>query len=105
MTWHCSSIPEDLHRFARNLQHLLTEMFLLLFLNNFTTETITKTIFRAIAANFLQICVNLQNYWNNVMSNDGLIIEYMDLSHIHLAIKRQKGDFIMIQINFQRLSF
>ena len=39
------------------------------------------------------------------MSDDGLIIEYMDLSHIHLAIKRQKGDFIMIQINFQRLSF
>ena len=23
---------------------------------------------------------------NNVMSNDGLIIEYMDLSHIHLAV-------------------
>jgi hypothetical protein len=30
---------------------------------------------RANAANFLQICVNLQKYWNNVMSNDGLIIE------------------------------
>ena len=37
------------------------------------------------AAHFLQICVNLQNYWN--MSIDGgLIIEYMDLSHIHLAV-------------------
>jgi hypothetical protein len=40
----------------------------------------TKTILRANAANFLQICVNLQKYWKNVMSNDGMIIEYMDLS-------------------------
>ena len=41
---------------------------------------------RANAANFLQIWVNLQKYWNNVMSTDGLILEYMDLSHIHLAV-------------------
>ena len=39
-------------------------------MNNFTTETITKTILRANAANFLQICANLQKYWNNAMSND-----------------------------------
>ena len=36
-------------------------------------ETITKTILRPYAANFLQICVNFQKYWNNAMSNDGLI--------------------------------
>ena len=88
LTWHCSSISEDLHRFARNLQHLLAKLFLLLFLNNFTTETITKTILRSYAANFLQICANLQKSWNNMMSNDGLIIENMDLSHIHLAVSR-----------------
>ena len=34
----------------------------------------------------MQICVNFQKYWNNAMSNDGLIIENMDLSHIHLAV-------------------
>ena len=49
------------------------------------SETIRKTILRSYAANFLQICVNLQKYWNNTMSKDGLIIENMDLSHIHLA--------------------
>ena len=28
-----------------------------------------------------------------MMSNDGLIIEYMDLSHIHLAVRKcQKGN-------------
>ena len=32
LTWHCPTISEDLHRFARNLQHLLAKMFLLLFL-------------------------------------------------------------------------
>ena len=63
LTWHCSTISEDLHRFARNLQHLSANLFLLLFLNNFTTETIRKTILGANAANFLQICVNLQKYW------------------------------------------
>ena len=51
-------------------------------------ETITKTILRSYAANFLQICVNFQKYWNNAMSNDDLIIENMDLSHIHLAVTR-----------------
>ena len=71
-------------RFARNLLHLLTKLFLFLWWN--CSETITKTILRANAANFLQICVNLQKYWNNVMSNYGLNIGYMDLSHIHLAV-------------------
>jgi hypothetical protein len=45
-----------------------------------------KTILRADAANFLKICANLQKYWNNAMSNDGLIKEYMDLSSINLAV-------------------
>ena len=34
----------------------------------------------------LQICVNFQKSWNKMMSNHGLIIENMDLSHIHLAV-------------------
>ena len=41
----------------------------------------TKTILRLYAANVLQICVNLQKYWNNAMSNDGLSIEIIDQSH------------------------
>ena len=88
LTWHCSSISEDLHRFARYLQHLLPKLFLLLILNNFklTTPRNDNQNNFAFVANFLQICVNFQKYWNNVMSNDGLIIEFMDLSHIHLAV-------------------
>ena len=50
-------------------------------LNNFTTETITKTILRANPANFLQICTNLKKYWNIAMSNDGSNIEIIDQSH------------------------
>ena len=82
LTWHCSSISEDLHRFARNLQHMNAKLFLLLFLNNFkqaTPRNNNKT-------NFLQICVNFQKYWNNAMSNDSLIIENTDLSRIQLAV-------------------
>ena len=71
LTLNCSSISEDLHRFARNLQHLLAKLFLLLFLNNFTTETITKTILRA----------NLQKYGSNPMSYDGSSIEIINQSH------------------------
>ena len=41
---------------------------------------------RLYAVNFLQICVNFHKYWNNAMSNYGLIIENIDLSHIHLAV-------------------
>ena len=81
LTQHCSSISKDLHRFARNLQHLLAKLFLLLLLNNFTTETITKTLLRANATNILQICANLQKQWNNAMSNDGSSIEIIDQSH------------------------
>ena len=39
LTWHLSSISEDLHRFARRLQHLSAKLFLLLFLNNFRHAT------------------------------------------------------------------
>ena len=45
LTWHCSSISEDLHRFTRNLQHLLTKLFLLLFLWYNCSETIKKKQF------------------------------------------------------------
>ena len=36
----------------------------------------------------VQICANLHKSWNNTMSNDGSIIENMDLFHIHLAVLR-----------------
>ena len=74
MTWHCSSIFENLHRFARNLQHKNAKLFLLLFL-------ITQTILCSCAANFSQICVNGQKYWNNALSNDGLSFEMIYMSH------------------------
>ena len=34
----------------------------------------------------MQICANLHKTWNNTMLNDDLIIQNMDLSHIHLAV-------------------
>ena len=49
-------------------------------------ETITKTILRSYTGNFVQICVDFQKYWNNAVSNDGFIIENMELSHIDLAV-------------------
>ena len=106
------SISEDLHRFAKNLQHLNAKLFLLLFLNNFkhaTPRNNNQTILCSYAANFLQICVRFQNYWTNAMSKDGLIIENMDLSHIHLAVptlssERQKLDTILVQKSFKNLS-
>ena len=39
LTWHCSSISDNLHRFARNLQHINTNLFLLLLLNNLKRAT------------------------------------------------------------------
>jgi hypothetical protein len=60
---------------CKKFEVTFAKLFLLLFLSNFTIETITKTILRANAANFLQICANVQKYWNNAMSNDGSSIE------------------------------
>ena len=81
LTWHCSSIYEDLHRFTQICPYMIIKLFLLLFLNSFRPSTLTKTILRSDAANFLQICANLQKYWNNAMSNYGLSIEIIDQSH------------------------
>ena len=39
LTWHCSSISEDVYRFARHLLHMNIKLFLLLFLNNFKCAT------------------------------------------------------------------
>ena len=64
--WHFSSISEDLHRFARNLQHLSAKLFLLLFLNNFVLICCKSS------------CANLHKYWNNAMTNDGSSIEIID---------------------------
>ena len=62
LTRHCSSVHEDLHRYARKIVFVIVSCL-----------KITK------------ICANLHKPRNNVMSNDDLIKENMDLSHIHLA--------------------
>ena len=84
MTSYCFRISEDLHRFARNLQHMSAKLFLLLFLNNFRRATCK--IVQEQKQFCAQICANLYKSWNNMMSNDGLIIENMNLSLIHLAV-------------------
>ena len=95
LTWYCSSISEDLHRFARNLQHLLPKLFLLLFLNyrNNKKKTILWAKRNNSKNNFASKCckflANLQKSWNNMMSNNGLIIENINLTHIHLAVNNQ----------------
>ena len=76
LTWHCSSIYEDLHRYARKIVFVIVEC-LKLFRNNNKNNCASISV---------QICANLHKSWNNTMSNDGLIIETMDLSHIHLAV-------------------
>ena len=38
-------------------------------------------VFEQFCSHMLQICANLYKYWNNAMSNDGLIIEIIDESH------------------------
>ena len=43
LTWHCSSISEDLHRFQQICTDVITKLFLLLFLNSFRRQKI-KTI-------------------------------------------------------------
>ena len=91
LTWHCFSISKDLHRFARNLQHMNKKLFLLLFLNNFKRETPRNNN----KNNFLQICVNFHKYWNNAMSNDGLIIENMDLPTLIVQDKTLLYNFKM----------
>ena len=78
MTSYCFRIYEDLHRFEHKF------VFVKIVSEQDCSEIIT--ILRSYAANFLQICANLQKSWNNMMSNDGLIIEYMDLSNIHLVV-------------------
>ena len=54
LTWHCSSISEDLRRFARNLQYMKAKV--LLFLNNFRTtspKNSNKYYFAFICCKFL----------------------------------------------------
>ena len=40
-----------------------------------------------LARTWVQISANFHKSWNSSMSNDGLIIENMDLPHIHLAVQ------------------
>ena len=60
-----------------NLQEICSicsqNCFCYCFCSKIVQKQYTKTI--------LQICVNLQKYWNNVMSIDGSSIEIIDQSH------------------------
>ena len=63
--------------FKFNLQHMNSKLFFWLFMNNFKHTTHRNNnknnsafICCKLFANFLQICVNLQKYWNNAMSNN-----------------------------------
>ena len=98
MFWH--GIAMGFTKICENLQHMTAELFLLLFQNNFITETITKTILRASTANFLQICANLQKYWNIAMSNDGSSIKIIDQSHGDWAVKINIKNLIGISRGF-----
>ena len=71
LTWHCSSINKDLHRCDHKTVFVIVAR-LKLFGND------NKNNFVIIS---VQICANLHIYWNNAMSNDGLIIEIIDQSH------------------------
>ena len=79
---------QDFWRFARNLQHLLTKLFLLFWtilglqLTNFFRNN-NKNNFALICCKFL---ANLQKYWNNAMSNHSLILANMDLFATYLAV-------------------
>ena len=71
---------------------ICTDLFLLLFLNN--CAQLAKLFKNNNKNNFalksVQICANLHKSWNNMMSNGNLIIENMDLSRIHLAVRTHK---------------
>ena len=88
LTWHCFSISEDLQEICSIwMQNCFCYCSWTIFRRATRySETITKTILPSYAANFFQICANLQKSWNNMMSNDSLIIENMDLCHVHLAV-------------------
>ena len=51
----------------------------------------------------MQICANFHKFWNNMMSNDGLIIENMDMSHIYFAVLINLFNFAKIS-NFFHIS-
>jgi hypothetical protein len=71
LTSYCFRINEDLHRFAAFKRKLVivSEQF---------------------CAHMLQICANLHKYCNNALSNDGSIIEIIDLSHGDKAVKKSE---------------
>jgi hypothetical protein len=86
-----------LWRFAQNM---ITKLVLLFFLINFRHQTIIKTI---LWSYLLQICANLLKSRNNTMSNDGSIIENMDLSHIHLAVQKSCNTFRLFWNEFTKI--
>ena len=61
----------DLHRYDHKIVFVIVPC-LKLFRNNNKNKFVITSV---------QICANLHKYWNNAMSNDGLIIEIIDQSH------------------------
>ena len=76
LTWHCSSINKDLHRCDHKTVFVIVAR-LKLFRND------NKNNFVIIS---VQVCANVQKYRNKTLSNNGLIIENIDLFPIHLAV-------------------
>ena len=63
LTWHCSSISEDLHNFPRNMQHFSAKLFMLLFLNNFRQATCRNSNKKNFAVICCKIHANLRKSW------------------------------------------
>ena len=80
LAWHCfwrfAQICKKVAWFAQKIIFVIVSVSKL-FRNN------SKNNFASKCCKFL---ANLQKSWNNMMSNVGLIIEYIDPSHIHLAV-------------------
>ena len=73
MTWHCSSIYEDLHRYDHKFVFVIVS-------EHFQAPNNNKTNFVIIS---VQIFINPETIRRQMMAQ---IIENMDLSHIHLAV-------------------
>jgi hypothetical protein len=74
--WRFAQISKKFAAFAHKIVFVIVSV-VKLFRNN------NKNNFARKCCKFL---ANLQKSWNNMMSNDGLIIENMHLPHIHLAV-------------------
>ena len=91
--WHgIFPVFQDLHIFARNLQHLSAKLFLLLFLKQNCAETIhNKNNFALICCKFL---ANLQKSWNSMMSR----LNYRKYGSVSYSFTCMTAEFLKIRI-------